>query len=85
MLKQTTMYNVSLHLDAKFQKCHLQFDAVSAFSLVQGYSTFSFVQRTIVVYSYLERCLCVSRTLPLSLSNTAAVLSGVVFGPILDV
>ena len=61
---------------AKFQKCHVKFDAVSALSLVQGYSTFSSVQRTIVVYSYLERCLCVSRTLPLSLSNTAAVLSG---------
>ena len=56
MLKQTTVYNVSLHLHAKFQKCHLKFDAVSAFSLVLGYSTFSSVLRTIVVYSCLERC-----------------------------
>ena len=36
MLKQTTVYNVNLQIHAKFQKCHLGFDAVSAFSLVQG-------------------------------------------------
>ena len=34
----------------KVSKCHLKFDAVSAFSLVQGYNTFSVVPRTIVVY-----------------------------------
>ena len=57
---QTTVHNVSSHHHAKFQD--LKFDAVSAFSLVQGYNTFSFVLRTIVVYSYLERCPCLSRT-----------------------
>ena len=41
MLKLTTVYNVSLHLHAKIQKCHLKFDAVSAFSLDQGYNAFS--------------------------------------------
>ena len=63
-LKQTSVYNVSLHPHAKFKSCLLKFDAVctvSAFSLVQGYSTFSFVLQTIVVYSCLERCPCLSR------------------------
>ena len=32
MLRQTTLHNVSLHLHAKFQKCHLKIDAVSAVS-----------------------------------------------------
>ena len=56
MLKQTTVYNVSSHLHAKLQKCHLKVDAVSACSIVPGYNTFSFVQRTNVVHSCLERC-----------------------------
>ena len=46
----------------KVSKCHLKVDAVSAFSLVQGYNTFSFVLRTIVVYSYLEVVMSCSRT-----------------------
>ena len=57
--------NVSLQFHAKFKSCLLIFDAVctvSAFSLVQGCNTFSFVLRTIVVYSCLERCPCPSRT-----------------------
>ena len=67
MLKQTSVYNVSFHPHAKFESCLLKFDAVctvSAFSLVQGYNTRSFVLRTIVVHSYLERCPCLSRTVP---------------------
>ena len=46
MLKQTTVYNINLHLHAKFKSCCLKLDAVctvSSFSLVQGYDTFSFV------------------------------------------
>ena len=66
MLKQTTVYNVNSHLHAKLQKCHLKVDAVSACSIVPGYNTFSFVQRTIVVHS-------LSRTLPVSLSKRAPV------------
>ena len=66
MLKQTTIYNVSLHLDAKFQKCHLQFDAVSACSLVQGLQHVLFRATN-------DCCLLVSRTLPVCLSNVAPV------------
>ena len=56
VLKQTTIYNASLHHHAKFHKCHFKVDAVSAFNLVKGYNTFSCVQRTNVVHSCLERC-----------------------------
>ena len=50
-LKQTTVDK----RHAKFQKCHLKLDAVSTFSLVQCYNTFSFVLRTIVDYSNVAR------------------------------
>ena len=49
----------------KVQKLSFEFDAtctVSAFSFVQVHDTLSFVLRTIVVYSYLERCPCFLRT-----------------------
>ena len=64
MVKQTTVYNVSLHLHAKFQKCHLKFDAVSAFSLVKGYNTFSFL------------FLCYERLLSTRISNVARLSLG---------
>ena len=88
MLKQTTVYNVSLDLHAKFEKYHLKCDAVSVFSLVQGYNTFSFVLRTIGVYLCLERCTYLERCPCVSLSNVlrlvgvvfVAVVSGCQFG-----
>ena len=81
MLKQTTVYDVSLHLHAKFRKCHLKFDAVSAISLVQGNNTFSLCY---------ERLLStrVSNVAPLSLTNVlrlVGVVFGLVLGPLLDV
>ena len=48
----------SLHLHAKLQKCHLKFDAASAFSLVQGHNTFS---------------LCYERWLSTRVSNVARI------------
>ena len=66
MLKQTTVYNVSLHLHAKFQSVIWKLDAVSAFSLIQGSNTFS---------SCYERLLStrVSNVARLSLSKRAPV------------
>ena len=46
----------------KVSKLSFESCAVSAFSLVQGYNTFSFVQRKNVVHSCLERCPCLSQT-----------------------
>ena len=75
MLKQTAVYNVSSLLHAKYLKHHLKFDAVCAFSFVQGYNTFS---------------LCYERLLSTRVSNVSRVslsnvlrLVGAVFGPAL--
>ena len=79
--------NDSLHrqftLSCKVSKCHLTFDAFSAFSVVQGCNTFSFVLRTIAVYSYLERCVSLERA-PVGgrlFRPSAAVESGCRFRP----
>ena len=55
----------------------LKFDAVSAFSCVQGYNTLTFVLRTIVVYLCLERAPVGGR----HFRPSVAVVSGCFFRP----
>ena len=66
MLKQTSVYNISLRLHAKSKRCLLKFDAmctVSAFSFVSS------VLRKMAVFSCLERCLYCERLLSTRVSK----------------
>ena len=69
----------------KVSKASSESCAVSAFSLVPGYNTFSLVQRTIVVHSCLECCPCLSlKRAPVGgrrFRPSVAVVSGCRFRP----